>query len=193
MTDLWVVIPTATRRTYIPSIIKNSGVPENRIVIIHTIENAEEYPEVHNLEDVGEINIQRWWNRGINFAMSRGARYVALLNDDVELQDDPLNKIVKGMKETDSVLGIPYPSIGAICGYCMVIDLASNVRPDEGYRWWYGDNDIYLQAQQEGTIVQVLSKVKHAEPNKLTSENPSLLQLTDADKVRFENKWYDKS
>ena len=193
MTDLWVVIPTATRRSYIPKIIKNAGVLENHIVIIHTVENAEEYPDVHNLEDVGEINIQRWWNRGIKFAMSRGARYVALLNDDVELQDDPLNKIVKGMQETNSVLGIPYPSIGAICGYCMVIDLASNVRPDEGYRWWYGDNDIYLQAQQEGTIVQVLSKVKHVEPNKLTSENPSLLQLTDADKVRFENKWYDKS
>ena len=34
---LWLVIPTATRRQYIPDIIVESGIERNHIVIVHTL------------------------------------------------------------------------------------------------------------------------------------------------------------
>jgi len=189
--DLWVVIPTATRREYIPSIIENAGIPKNQIVVVHTIENNEEYSEVHNIEDLDEINIQRWWNRGINFAMARGARYVALVNDDIEIRDNALQKIVAAMEETSAVLGYPYPFEGWVCGYCLVLDLSSNVRPDEKYRWWYGDRDIDLQAKQEGLVIGVAAKVRHIHGNELTRDNPKLMELTKIDEEYFFDKWKD--
>jgi GT2 family glycosyltransferase len=189
--SLWVVIPTADRREYIPAIIKESNVPKEQIVIVHTKENNEPYPEVNNIYDTGEINIHRWWNRGIDYALARGARYVAVLNDDVELADDPLNKIVAVMKQNDHPLGCPYPFEGWVSGYCWILDLASDVRPDEKYRWWYGDRDLYLQAREVGTVCAVACKVRHIHGNELTRNNPKLMELTKIDEEYFFDKWKD--
>lgn len=188
---LWVVIPTADRRAYIPAIIRESGVPKEQIVIVHTKENNEPYEEVNNIYDTGEINIQRWWNKGIEYAMARGARYVAVLNDDVELADDPLNRIVSGMKNQGFVLGYPYPFPGWTCGYCWVLDLASDVRPDENFRWWYGDNDLNFQARAYGGVIAVPAKVKHLHGNELTKDNEELMALTTKDEDLFFEKWKD--
>ena len=187
--SLWVTIPTADRRRYIPAIIREAGVPKEQIVIVHTKEDNEDYPEVNNIYDTGEINIQRWWNRGINYAMARGARYIAILNDDVELADDPLNRIVRGMKEKNAALGYPYPFPGWTCGYCFIIDLATDVRPDEQFKWWYGDNDINFQAREQGGIVAVPAKVRHLHGNELTQQNPDLMKLTTTDEDLFFKKW----
>lgn len=188
---LWVVIPTADRRRYIPAIIREAGVPKEQIVIVHTKENNEPYEEVNNIYDTGEINIQRWWNRGIEYAMARGARYVAVLNDDIELADDPLNRIVSGMKNQGSVLGYPYPFPGWTCGYCWVLDLASDVRPDENFRWWYGDNDLNFQARAYGGVLAVPAKVRHLHGNELTKDNEELMALTRQDEDLFFEKWKD--
>ena len=90
---LWLVIPTATRRQYIPDIIIESGIDRNHIVIVHTVNDNEPYYDVNNIYDTGEINIHRWWNKGIDFALGRGARYVAVLNDDVRIADINVNMI----------------------------------------------------------------------------------------------------
>ena len=189
--DLWVTIPTADRRRYIPAIIREAGVPEKQIVIVHTKENNEPYPKVNNIYDTGELNIQRWWNKGIDYALARGARYVAVLNDDVELADNPLIKIVDGMKSQNAILGYPYPFPGWTCGYCWVLDLASDVRPDEQFRWWYGDNDLNFQAREKDGIVAVPAKVRHLHGNELTKDNPELMELTKQDEDLFFAKWQD--
>lgn len=183
--DLWITIPTGTRNMYLPAIIDNAGIPQEQIVIVHTVE-SEPIEAVHNLYDLEEINIHRWWNKGIKFAMDNGARYVAVLNDDIELADDPLNKIVAVMREADATIGIPYPFIGHISGYAWILDTTKDIFPDENFRWWYGDDDLFRRAE---SIVAVTCKIRHVEPNRLTSTNPSLMALTVKDKEYYESKW----
>lgn len=187
--DLWMVIPTATRREYIPEIIEQSGIDKNKIVIVHTKNDNEPYYEVNNIYDTGEINIQRWWNKGIDFVTSKGGRYVAVLNDDVRLAGDPLNTIATVMKETGAGLGYPYPFQGWVCGYCFIIDLATDIRPDERYRWWYGDRDLDFQARKQGGVVHVPAMVRHIEGNILTTQNKELQELAKTDEDLFFEKW----
>lgn len=183
--DLWITIPTGTRNMYLPAIIDNAGIPQDHIVIVHTVE-SEPIEGVHNLWDLDEINIHRWWNKGIKFAMDNGARYVAVLNDDVELADDPLNKIAAVMREADATIGIPYPFVGHISGYAWILNTTKNVFPDEKFRWWYGDDDLFRRAEN---IVAVTCKIRHVEPNRLTSTNPDLMALTVDDRKYYEEKW----
>jgi GT2 family glycosyltransferase len=193
-TDLWLTIPTGNRSQYLEDIINNSGIPRERIVIVNTAPNK--FIEgVNNLLDFDEVNIHRWWNKGINYAKERGAKYVAVLNDDLVLEDNPLNTIANAMEETKAAIGFPYPYTGHICGYCYILNIETGLMPDESYRWWFGDNDLYLRAKNLGGSVGVLAKVRHLHGNELTSINHKLLAQTEEDKKlfysRLEAGYYD--
>jgi hypothetical protein len=193
-TDLWLTIPTGNRGQYLEDIVNNSNIPRDRIVIVNTDANKL-LDGVHNLWDFNEVNIHRWWNKGINYAKERGAKYVAVLNDDLALEDNPLNTIANAMEETKSAIGFPYPHTGHICGYCYILNVETGLMPDESYRWWFGDNDLYLRAKNLGGSVGVLAKVRHLHGNELTSINHKLLAQTEEDKKlfysRLEAGYYD--
>jgi len=179
--NLWLTIPTGERRQYLDDIIKDSNIPHERIVIVNTFDKTPT-PYVHNIYDHGEINIHRWWNKGIHFAKHRGAEYMAILNDDVLLSNDPLNKIAKVMEETGATLGHPVPHSGKISGYCFVLNLKHNILADESYRWWFGDDDLWNQAKKLGGVIGASANVKHLHGNELTSNSPKLMALVSADK-----------
>ena len=69
MSDLkvWLTIPSGTRRQYLEDIIKDSQLPLDQIVIVHTVE-SEPIEGVRNMWDLDPPNIQRWWNTGIDIA-----------------------------------------------------------------------------------------------------------------------------
>jgi hypothetical protein len=186
--DIWLTIPTGTRRQYLADIIKESQISPEKIVIVHTVE-SEPIEGVNNVWDLDPVNIHRWWNRGIDIARTFGADYIAVLNDDVKLKNNPINKIAYGMKKLDAVLGYPLPYSGHIPGYCWVLDIKSNIRADENFRWWYGDDDIRMKAKEIGEVVYIPAEVEHLHGNHLTSINEDLMKLTIADKEYFEKKW----
>lgn len=184
--DIWLTIPSGDRRQYLPDIIKESQIPLNKIVIVHTVE-SEPIEGVNNIWDLEPVNIHRWWNHGIDMARESNADYIAVLNDDLILKNNPINKIADRMSNTKSVLGYPVPNIGI--GYCWVLDIKSNIRADENFRWWYGDNDIQFKAAMQGEFIYVPCEVEHMHPNELTHSNPDLMELTKADRKYFEEKW----
>ena len=186
--DIWLTIPTGTRRQYLADIINESQISPEKIVIVHTVE-SEPIEGVNNIWDLEPVNIQRWWNRGIDVARTFGADYIAVLNDDLRLKNNPINKIAYAMKELNAVIGYPLPYTGAIPGYCWVLDVKSNIRADENFRWWYGDDDIRIRAALQGEIAYVPVEVEHIHPIHLTSTNEDLMKLTIADKEYFEKKW----
>jgi hypothetical protein len=183
-----LTIPTGTRRQYLADIINESQISPEKIVIVHTVE-SEPIEGVNNVWDLDPVNIHRWWNRGIDIARTFGADYIAVLNDDVKLKNNPINKIAYGMKELKGTLGYPLPYTGHLPGYCWVLDIKSNIRADETFRWWYGDDDIRLKAKEIGEVVYIPAEVEHLHGNHLTSINEDLMQLTVADKEYFEKKW----
>ena len=186
--DIWLTIPTGTRRQYLADIIKESQISPEKIVIVHTVE-SEPIEGVNNIWDLDPVNIHRWWNRGIDVARTFGADYIAVLNDDVVLKNNPINKIAYGMNKLKATLGYPLPYAGHIPGYCWVLDIKSNIRADENFRWWYGDDDIRLKAKEQGEVVYIPAEVEHLHPNHLTSTNEELMELTKADQTYFEEKW----
>ena len=180
--SLWLTIPVGERRQYLDDIIKESNIPLERIVIVNTFDDTPT-PGVNNIYDHGEINIHRWWNVGIHFAKQHGAKYIAVLNDDLLLSDDPLNKIARLMDESGATLGYPVPHSGKISGYCFVLNLEHDIMPDESYRWWYGDDDLWNQAKKLSGVIGAAASVVHLHGNELTSNSPELLELTSKDRL----------
>lgn len=86
---LWLVIPTADRHQYLSEIFLNSGIDESKRILVRTSPGID-FPDCVNLRFNGNLNIQAWWNLGINYAMQHGARYIAVLNDDVLLHPKTL-------------------------------------------------------------------------------------------------------
>ena len=194
MSDLkvWLTIPSGTRRQYLEDIIKDSQLPLDQIVIVHTVE-SEPIEGVRNVWDLDPPNIHRWWNTGIDIARANGGEYIAVLNDDLILKDNPINKIVQGMKEEGAVLGYPYPHSGngatKTAGYCWVLDLSSGLRTDETYRWYFGDDDLLLQVLGLGKAVYVPAEVVHLHGVEGTAKSQYLQQLIVLDKKYFIEKW----
>ena len=184
--DLWIVIPTANRHQYLPEIILNSALPHKQIVLVRTAP-GEEIPKVHNIWDLDDFNIHRWWNTGINFAEEHGAKFVAVLNDDVWIENGSLQAIVEGMEKTGADIGYPEPCSSDICGYAWVLRMSSPVRPDERFRWWFGDNDLRNQARLNGGTVSVPSNIRHLHPNETTVG--AFFEATKRDGELFYEKW----
>jgi hypothetical protein len=194
MTDLkvWLTIPTGKPRGYLQDIIKDSQIPLDQIVIVHTIE-SEPIEGVRNVWDLDPHNIQRWWNKGIDIARANGGDYIAVLNDDLLLKDNPINKIAQAMRDNEAILGYPHPHSGngltRVAGYCWVLDLKSGLRTDETLRWYYGDDDMLLQAVGMGKVINVPAVVNHLNGVVATSSNKYLITLAKIDQVYFKEKW----
>jgi len=194
MTDLkvWLTIPTGKPRGYLQDIIKDSQIPLDQIVIVHTIE-SEPIEGVRNVWDLDPPNIQRWWNKGIDIARANGGDYIAVLNDDLLLENNPINTIAQAMKDNDAIIGYPHPHSGNglthVAGYCWVLDLKSGLRTDETLRWYFGDDDMLLQAIAVGKVINVPAVVHHLHGVTATNSSKYLVTLAKIDQVYFKEKW----
>jgi hypothetical protein len=194
MSDLkvWLTIPTGKPRGYLQDIIKDSQIPLDQIVIVHTVE-SEPIEGVRNVWDLDPHNIQRWWNKGIDIARANGGDYIAVLNDDVLLKDDPINTIAQAMRDNDAILAYPHPHSGNglthVAGYCWVLDLKSGLRTDETLRWYFGDDDMLLQAIAIGKVINVPAVVHHLHAVVQTNSSQYLVTLAKIDQVYFKEKW----
>lgn len=71
-------------------------------------------------------------------------------------------------------------------GYAFVVDGQANLRADERFRWWYGDDDLEWQARAAGGTVRVGGvTVEHLYSNASTYENPTLVAQTEVDAQSF--------
>ena len=186
--DLWIVIPTANRHQYLEAIFENSGVPRDQIVLIRTAP-GDMIEGVHQIWDYREeFNIHRWWNYGLQYAEELfDAKFVAVLNDDVWIEKGSLQAIVEGMEKTGADIGYPEPCSSDICGYAWVLRMSSPVRPDQRFRWWFGDNDLRNQARLHGGTVSVPCNIKHLHPNETTVGE--FFEATKRDGELFYEKW----
>lgn len=153
MSSLWIVIPTAGRLTYLPQIISASNLPSEQIVLVQT-KAIPSFPGVSCISFEGEFNIQRWWNYGIDFAEKHGAKYVAVLNDDVRLPSGILQEMLSLMIRESTTLVRPQGDFG----HCWILRLDRQIRPDPIFRWYMGDHDLEKRSQRNGGGFSVTSK-----------------------------------
>lgn len=148
---IYAVIPTGSRPVEYQSVYDwciNKGVVP---ITIATSTQAIAYAKKVALAGEG-LNISRWWNVGINYALKQGdAEIILVLNDDVSLPEGWLESIVEAIRagytgaSTDRA-----PGRNTIAGYAFGLDAKAKVRADEQLVWWYGDDDIQRQCEQLG-------------------------------------------
>lgn len=194
MADVWVTVPTAGRET-LTEAIDSTGIPRDRIVLVATAPGADLPDGCPVVEDFGEINIHRWWNRGIDYAAERGATHVLVINDDVVLNaDSTVQTLLDGMGPAaiaspgaGGIFQQPDTAMRVMDGSCWLLDLSSGLRADETYRWWYGDNDLDLRARRDhGGVASLRCHFAHVRANHLTAASPELQRLADEDHKRWE-------
>ena len=189
MAVVWLTVPTAGRDT-LTAAIDSTGIPRDRTVIVATAPDAIRPDGCHVVEDFGEINIHRWWNAGLDYAQAHGATHVLVINDDVLLDETTVPALLDGM-EGRAAIGSPgaggifegvLPEWRVMNGACWLLDLATGLRADERYRWWYGDNDLDWRARTEhGGVASVRCYFQHVHANELTAASPELMRITDDD------------
>lgn len=120
-----------------------------RIVFVNTVSGYSAYDGVTNLEDFGDINIYRYWNTGIEYAIDNGADSVIVLNGVIDI--DPF--LVKDSH--DEFISSGKEVVNISDGAAILISALSSIRADEQFQIWFGDNDIYLRAEVLSTKVNV--------------------------------------
>ena len=182
--SIWVVVPTrGDHPDLLQRIVDGCGHP---VVVVTTLSGVRVPEGAGQIHDLGTTNISRWWNRGITYATFRGARYVAVLNDDVRVGQGALDMMAEALRCTRAPLCW---SAHRMTGWAWMLDLASMVRPDERFAWYYGDDDLGRQAGLFGGAVEVDVDIEHLHPDVTTWASPDLQALARADRVTFDRKW----
>lgn len=141
----------------------------------------------------GPMNISWWWNAGIDrakLAAWPAAEWnVLLVNDDIVAPPNLVQSLSDAMRSSKAALACPQlPGRGEwIMGWCFMLRGEAGLRADEQFRWWHGDDDLHQQALQAGGSVRVDGCVPlHLYPG---GHDEAMVQVTNADTVRFRFKW----
>jgi hypothetical protein len=185
MSDYGIVIPTRGHRDhYIDAIITNAALPASHVIITT---NSADYADAWTrtdatlIVDLAPINIHRWWNTGLNALAAQGATYGAVLNDDVSITPDSITRMRDALERTGATLAHPGRP-GELVGCAWVLNLTHGIRCDERYQWWYGDNQLWLDAERAHGVIDVQGTgIEHHEPNANTTNSPALQALAEQD------------
>jgi len=183
--SVWVVVPTrGDHPDLIQGIVDDCGHP---VVVVTTAPGVDVPEGAGRVHDLGPTNIQRWWNLGIAYAERRGARYAAVLNDDVRVGPGALDRMAAALATTGASLC--WSDARRMTGWAFMLDLGRPVRPDERFAWWFGDDDLGMQAARSGGAVGVDAGIEHLHPNATTVASPALQALARVDQETFNRKW----
>lgn len=201
---LFLTIPTANSRPELLSqLLAGCGLPAERVILIATRPNLDLPPAVV-VEDLGTPNIQRWWSLGIEEAAARGATAVAVANDDLRLGPTALTDLHHALKESGAAVATPsrpprkdmlhrgslVPYSPRIWGSLWMVNVASGLRPDARYVWWYGDNDLDIRARRDhGGIISVPVDWEHLHGGEGAGGDPILMEQTELDALTFQQDY----
>lgn len=194
---LFLTIPTrGDDPGVLADLVRDSGVPGDRIIIIRTDPRATTPENVRVIHDFGDINIHRWWNTGIQKAQALGASSVAVLNDDIEIPEGTLDQLHSALHQTGATIATPGKQFAIhkrsmqpdrfLVGSLWVINPHHGLRPSEDFRWFFGDDDLDIRARVKFSgIVTVPTDFKHLRPGHATDSSATLQALVREDERLF--------
>lgn len=184
------VIPTQGRDTLVPLL----GLVPTVVVATSPITIPPGTPDTVVMPTAKEpINIQRWWNAGLDAAMGLGGDVVAVLNDDVSATTQGIIDLAVAASGGISYVTPPWAERETPCtGYAFGID-PHVIRLDEGYEWWWGEHDLYKRAVRDGlTVAPVAADIRHLRTDgAYPIPDDVLLPMIDRDRERWLRLWCD--
>jgi hypothetical protein len=153
----------------------------NKIIFVNKVDGYNEYDGVVHLEDFNEINIYRYWNTGLEHAFANGADSVILTNGifdfDPFIIKDAYDEFYNGDSEVINI------SDGAM----LLVSESSNLRADEQFQIWFGDNDFYRRA--EPVLGYYRSEYPFGDYLIHTNSTDSFDSIVASDEVKYNAKW----
>ena len=202
---LFITVPTlGSHPEMLEALAQSSGVPRERIVVVATGPNVKAPEGTVVVEDFGSLNIQRWWNRGIEESIRRGATAVAVLNDDVRVGPNALGELHEALVQSGATVASPtrpgepsklnrgrlIPYSPKIWGCLWVVDAKSGLRPDERYEWWYGDHDLDIRARRDFKgIVTVEVEYEHVHSGEATGSSNEFADIIKRDEWTYQSDY----
>lgn len=153
----------------------------NRIIFINKNSEYETYSGVHHIGDFADINIYRYWNTGIEYAKANGADAVFLLNGAIDLD-------TFGLKDAyDVLINENKEVVNVADGAIVLISANSELRADDQFQIWFGDNDLYRRAEN----VSANASLPYFNMTYLINHNHDELfnSIVASDQVKYNTKW----
>lgn len=186
--NLWVVIPVGPRLIYIDEVIANLGLPQERVIVV-----KERFTrDIHgatNLHRPDVLNIQLWWRIGIDFAKHKGARWVAILSDDIKINPNQLNIMLEELKTQNASMIASRTSKKYGWGHAFILDVESGNLPDTRFCWYFGDWDLKYQAQRKRGFITSSQEIEHLLPGDLTRNSSDFQEIIIRDRLMFRRKY----
>jgi len=151
------------------------------------------------------------WNFGLDLAVDAGAAWCAVLNDDVILSPGAIRRAVDAADVDPGVwiAGLDYegvdggpdgvrlrPAVGSyhthgVGGFAFCIRPDVDVRCDESFEWWGGDDDLIWTVLDKGgrAVVVEGARVSHPCPETSAVHFPELEAAKGRDRERLAAKW----
>lgn len=152
-------------------------------------------PDFTALNDVGDVNISRWWNMGLTHArMVAGVSYgsnprwdVAIINDDAIVPEGWFDAVATKMRDmraaaacSGAPIGMPilHTNPGPVAlntrlqGFAFMVAGELGLRANEDLKWFFTDDWMDWESRKLGGMVMVPGfQVQHLYPNgQVTSE-----------------------
>lgn len=154
----------------------------NKIVFINTKPGYTTYDGVLHIEDFGDFNIYRYLNSGINYAIEHGAEQIAIANGALDFDPTAIKMGYDAMisENVDLV---------DILGHALIL-LSSNLelRFDEQFKLWFGDNDFYRRAPEiRGSVNADFNPLPIYLIDNQSIENWQ--EIAKEDELKYDAKW----
>lgn len=185
--------------------IMDNGLSDEAIRIV-----SHAYRANGNIVPCRNLSIYEMWNLGQDIAVrDLGEHYTAIFNDDIYIRHGTLTKLAEAMY-SDLNIGAISPDYnacdetappriefvrstfghGGLAGFAFMIQSSLNIRVDTNFKWWYGDDDLVKQIEQQNRRVAILRNVPvgHS-PGTSASKIPEIGNWIAQDRVYFNNKY----
>lgn len=213
----YAVVTTHNRNRMCQDLVRQLTDEEVEVVVV---DNASAQPFRSNVARVihdwtQPPNLSAFWNMGLNYTHMSHERsweiddyVVAVLNDDLVLPPRFVQTLGEAIKESGCDIAFPDQfGVGSnvinqkppgtcqdltrrMTGFAFAIKGSSGLRADTSLRYWYGDDDLEMQARQKNGLILVGGlKVNHLDENGFFSKSPALQRQAERDRVTFVEKW----
>lgn len=162
------------------------------------------------------LSIYNMWNIGIDLAIEAFGTdsYTAVLNDDIALYPDTMRYLAEALEKDDLLTAVSPDYSRRINGglgdlqvqyvtstfghnglgcFAFMIKNNWNIRLDELFGWWYGDDDMVKQILASGKKVGKLLglPVEHNQGTSYLHRSEELNEQISRDRVYFNSKYAD--
>ncbi len=210
--QLGIVIPFSNPRQCLLDALPKLRLVKEHVLFVRTLDKLQVEEELKDFNFIvvgSELNIQRWWNLGINFFSSRGYAFVMLANDDIDWNLETIEECVKKLRNSNANLGKVLPSNGGQWGHAIFLRILPTsgkvhlfsalsegakqvmIFPDQTFRWYFGDGDLEKQHSKtaSGKVENLGFDIFHFYPGENTQKQPKLALIAKRDQENYLMKW----